>query len=128
MAMSGPDGDGVVLPEGPGGSPRPFDGWCFFHPEAVPERFRSRAVSVSLVPLLPGEARGVLDGRAVAPEVGPEDEAIVRLAAQGLTIHTIARTVGMSLRGVQYRLAGLRERFGVASTAELRVLLARRGL
>lgn len=121
--MSRPEDDPAVAP----GSGATFDGWCVFPPEAVPEQFRSRAVSVSLVPLLPGEAKQVLEGRDVTPDLGPEEEAIARLAAQGLTIRTIARQVGMSHRGVQYRLASLRDRFGVGSTAELRALLARRG-
>jgi DNA-binding NarL/FixJ family response regulator len=83
---------------------------------------------VSLVPLLPGEAKDVLRGEPVHPELEREDEEIARLAAQGLTIGAIAHTVGMSSRGVEYRLAALRQRFGAASTAELRLLLARRGL
>lgn len=102
-------------------------GWLLLSPPAVPERWRHRAVDLCLVPLLPEEAAQALAREPVDPAMDPEDAVLARLLAQGVTIEAIATEVGMSVRGVQYRLAGLRERFGVETTAELRGLLARWG-
>ena len=102
-------------------------GWLFLEADSVPERWRDRAVSVAMVPLLPGEAAQVLAGESAEPEVDETDHLIVALAAEGITIDGIARRIGMSPRGVQLRLARLRDRLRAGSTAELRVLLARRG-
>ena len=101
--------------------------WLFVRPDAVPAQWRDRAVSMSLVPLLPSEASALLQGRAIAPDVDPVVEAVAGLVARGLTVRAIARQLDISSRSVDRYLARLRERFDVGSTAELTAELARRG-
>lgn len=96
-----------------------------FAPDAVPEHWRSRAVPMALVPLLPSEARSILEGPQAT--IAPEDEDLLRLAARGLTGADIARELGISLRSVERRLARLRRDLGVDSTAELAAFLSKRG-
>lgn len=113
------------------GSPQPAgeepQGWLLLSLGAVPERWRHRAVELALIPLLPEEASRTLAGVATHPAIDPEDASLARLLARGLTIEAIAREMDMSVRGVQHRLARLRERLGLQTTAELRALFARSG-
>lgn len=111
--------------EGTDGRGRP-EGWVFVHPDAVPDRWRGRAVPMAAVPLVPGELAGLLGDGAV-PELEPHDERILRLVARGLSARAMARELGVTPRSIQYRLARLRERFEVGSTAELVAEAARRG-
>jgi DNA-binding CsgD family transcriptional regulator len=60
-------------------------------------------------------------------DLDPADENLARLTARGLTVSAMAGRLNLSARSVNRRLARLRERLGVASTAELAVELARRG-
>lgn len=109
--------------------PTPHEGWFFLGPAHVPARWRERAVPVFLVPLLPQEARQVLDGgEPVLPQVGPEEERLLEHIARGRSVAQMAHAEGVSSRGIQHRLSKLRRRFGVVSTSELGALLARRGL
>ncbi len=102
-------------------------GWVFLEPEAVPERWRSRAVEVLLVPLLPEEMDDILaQGRAV-PELDPKDERLAELVASGASLPSIADELGLAPRTVERRVARLRTRFGVGSTAELAALFSARG-
>lgn len=101
--------------------------WLFVQGERVPERWRHRAVPVTLVALLPDEVSEFLDGGSVEPSLDPATRAVARLAARGLTVAAMARDLDMSARSVDRHLARLRERFGVGSTAELAVELAKRG-
>ena len=105
----------------------PPAGWLLLAPDAVPERWRDRGVPMVLVPLLPAEASAVLTGGSAAPVTRPEDEQLLRLAARGEAVGTIARHLHLGTRTVQRRLARYRDEFGVASATELRVELARRG-
>jgi DNA-binding NarL/FixJ family response regulator len=82
---------------------------------------------MALVALLPEELSEILDGELALPALDPEDERILRLAARGRPVSAIARELGVSMRGAQYRLARLRRRFGAQSTSELAVMAARRG-
>jgi DNA-binding NarL/FixJ family response regulator len=102
-------------------------GWMFVSPELVPERLRARSEPVLMVPMLAEEVTAVLDGRRMELGLGPGDERLVALVARGRSVSAIAKELGMSLRGVQRRLAQLRRRFGAGSTAELAAFLSRKG-
>lgn len=104
-----------------------YEGWLFLAKDAVPERWRQRAVGVFLVPLLPHEARAVLEDEEPAPVVSPQDEELLRLAARGLTVDAIASHLHLSARSVQRRLSRLREQFGVTSKHDLAAILSKRG-
>ncbi len=95
--------------------------------DAVPEEWRERAAAMCLVPLLPDEAAELLRNGTTGPRMSPEEIAVARLAAQGLTVEAIAHRLELSVRSVHRRLARLRQRLGVGSTAELAAALARRG-
>lgn len=64
----------------------------------------------------------------VSPEISPDDLAILRLAAAGLTVESIGRRVGLSERTVRRRLHGLCTLLEVDSTIEVVVWAARRGM
>lgn len=100
--------------------------WMIVEPADVPPRWEERAVPVLVVPLLPEEATAILQ-QGQLRAVDPAEERLARLVAQGMTVDAIARALGITSRSVQRRLANLRERLGVGSTAELAVELARRG-
>lgn len=102
-------------------------GWLFLPPDAVPRRWRDRAVDVSLVPLLPDEADRLLAGERLLPSVDHEDERLLMLVARGLSAPSIATELGTAVRTVERRLSRLRESFGVKTTGELAALLAREG-
>jgi DNA-binding CsgD family transcriptional regulator len=102
-------------------------GWVLLPEAAVPERWRSRAIAMWLVPLLPDEAEQILEEGRAEPGMTPAEEAVACLVARGMTVDAIARQLRISPRSVNRRLASLRERIGVASTAELAAALASRG-
>ncbi|MCA1708080.1 MAG: helix-turn-helix transcriptional regulator [Actinobacteria bacterium] len=104
-----------------------YQGWFFFHPSAVPERWRERAVEVLLVPLLPEEVEQVFDGVRAVPQISSEDERLAELVAQGISVPEIAAELDLAPRTVERRLARLREKLGVTTTAELGAFLSRRG-
>lgn len=114
-------------PTGPETAPEAHEGWFFLRPDAVPHQWRNRAVPVLLVPLLPGEAGQLLGGGESLPEIDPEQQRLVGLVARGLSTAAIAHELGITRRSVERRLASLRERLGVRSTAELAALLSRQG-
>lgn len=116
-------------PDGRYALSEPEDGaWVLLPVGEVPEPWRGRARQVALIPLLPEELAAVLSGRAASPALDERDERIARLLTTGASLAEIGRAVGLSPRGVQHRLAALRRRFGVHSTAELAAYLARHGL
>ena len=102
-------------------------GWLFLRSEVVPDRWRDRAQPALLVPLLRGETENLLSEGQVEPEILLRDEPLARLAARGRTAAAIARELGLSRRTVERRLAALRLRLGVDSTAELALVLSQRG-
>jgi LuxR family transcriptional regulator len=79
------------------------------------------------VPLLPQETDQVLESGSARPEMDAEDEALLRLLARGSTVADTARRLGLHIRTVERRLAALRRRLGVSTTAELVRLLSRGG-
>ena len=101
--------------------------WLLLPPSQVPARWANRIVPLALVPLMPAEADEMLAGRLIVPELGREDESLARLAAQGLSAEEIAKRLHMTPRSVYRRLARLRERFSVSTSAELAARLARLG-
>ena len=105
-----------------------FEGWLFVRGDAVPEKWRDRAVAVSLVPLTPGELDAFVspgDSNGFVPE--PGDIELYKLIARGLPAPEIARELGIATRSVHRRLARLRERLDVQTTAQLAAAFARRG-
>ena len=101
--------------------------WVLLATDAVPERWRVRAVAVSLVPLVGDEAADLLGGATVRPQLEPLDERLLGLLAGGETVAGIAVEVGVSQRTVERRLATLRRRLGAESTGALALLAARQG-
>lgn len=99
----------------------------FLSPDDVPPRWRSRAVEVLMVPLLPEEASDVLNRGADQPHLGRDDEELAKLLATGLSATAIASQLGITRRSVQRRVARLRDQVGVRTTGELVSFLARRG-
>lgn len=102
-------------------------GWVLLPADDVPERWQERAIPLVMVPLLDPETGAILDGRPASSSVEDDEARLVRLLANATPIRTIARQLGIGERATQKRLATLRERFGVATTAELSALLAASG-
>lgn len=103
-------------------------GWLFVGATALPERWRSRAIEMFLVPLLPDELAAVLSGTSAStPPVVPAEERLCQLVAAGLSRTAIARSLSVSSRTLDRRLLALRRRFGAESFADLRAALARQG-
>ena len=125
------DGNGSQQPEStqaPEAAPRSGRRvWVLVSDEDVPDRWRDRAVPLSLIPLLPEEADGILRTGWTDALASPEDEAVARLAARGASANEIARELHMTPRSVYRRLARLRERLGARSSAELVARLAEHG-
>lgn len=113
--------------EEPAGDGSDHEAWLVVRGAAAPEPWRSRGRPMTLVPLLPGEAARLLAGRPAQRELTEEDEQLATLSARGLTASQMARELDLSLRATQYRLARMRRRLDVGSTAELAALLSRRG-
>lgn len=105
---------------------RPPDHVLMFVLGEVPDRWRGRARQVSFIPLLPDEVVSVLAGREDAV-VNEGDEALLKLAARGLSAPAIARASGLSIRTVHRRLARLREQLQVETSSELAAELSQRG-
>lgn len=102
-------------------------GWVLLRRDEIPDRWRSRAIEVFLVPLLPGETAEVVTGGAASPEIEAGDEPLVRLLVEGLTATQIARRLDRSTRSVQRRTAQLRDRFGAATNQDFVTFLSKRG-
>lgn len=111
----------------PAASPEGSPAWLLLPPEAVPEPWLSRSREVRLVPLLPEEAVGMLRGGGAPSELTGDELPLARLLARGLSAAAISKELGLSVRTVERRLAHLRDRFGVRSTAELATLFSERG-
>jgi DNA-binding CsgD family transcriptional regulator len=105
-----------------------YEGWLFIADEAVPEKWRGRAVGMSLVPLLPGEMAEFVGDQSADGFIPDErDVALYKLVARGLSANDIARELGIASRSVHRRLARLRERLEVETTSQLAAEFARRG-
>jgi DNA-binding NarL/FixJ family response regulator len=92
--------------------------------EEIPEAWRGRARSLSMIALLPEERRRLLEEGRISPALEPGDQRIVELVARGWGPSRIAAHIGVSTRTVERRLARLRRRFGGRTSAELTALLA----
>jgi DNA-binding CsgD family transcriptional regulator len=103
------------------------EGWLFLSPNLVPDDWRDRSIEMALVPLLAEEAERVLGGHPASPEMSAGESELVKLVAAGASAPEIARSLGISVRSAERRLAELRDRFGAGSSAELVAYLARRG-
>ena len=110
-----------------GDRPQGPEGWLFLSPDAVPEKWRSRAIPMAFILLLPHEAAALSsDVTGGAPQQAEPDE-FLKLVARGLSARVIARHLGISTRSVHRRTARLRDSIGVSSTPELAAELSRRG-
>ncbi len=97
-------------------------------PDLVPERWQGRSVLVALVPLMPVEAEQLLSGGVVVPDLSEEEERLLALVAAGESLTAMAEEFRLSRRGVQHRLARLRDHLSVGSNAQLATLAAARGV
>lgn len=103
---------------------RLFDALLLLPSDAVPERWRPRAVPYCGVWLSADEVAALDihdDGRRHLP---PELRAVLPLVAAGLSANKIADRLHMSSRTVQRRLRQLRRAYGVSWHAELVAALA----
>lgn len=100
--------------------------WLFVSPNALPDRWRDRAVPLFLVPLLPGESTDLLEGQNL-DRLSLDDEIALRLLATGADAQRIAKELHVTVRTVYRKLARLRGTFGVETTTELAAALAARG-
>ena len=103
--------------------------WIFIRESdsEIPDEWSDRGMQVRLLPLTPDETRTLFQEKTLASQLSPGDVEIASLLAIGLSAAAIATRTGKSLRTVHRRLAALRELLQTTSTAELAVLLARRG-
>ncbi len=106
---------------------RQIPGWLILEPADVPDAWKDRARPMALVPLLPDEAKQILEEGAAEPSVAAQDPEFLRLVARGESAGLIARRLALSTRSVHRRLARLRDAMRVSSTAELAAELSRRG-
>ncbi|MGH2711527.1 MAG: hypothetical protein ACRDH9_10040 [Actinomycetota bacterium] len=95
--------------------------------EEPPEQWRDRASPVWLVTLGPDEASDVLAGGRTEPGFDKEEEELLGLVATGMGTTALATRLTISPRTAERRLARLRRRWGVRTTAELAALAAGRG-
>ena len=110
-----------------GQSDNEVPGWVILTPGAIPERWRSRAIPMVLVPLVPSEALQLHSDPSVDEDVPAVLLPLVRLVARGLSAVAIARELGVSPRTVQRRVAQLSQDFDVSTIQQLASELARRG-
>ena len=101
--------------------------WVLVPQDALPERWAHRALPLSLVRLLPGEAEQLLVNGSTAPAMSTEEEDLARLVASGKGAPEIATQLHMTPRSVYRRLARLRKRFGARTSTELAAILAKNG-
>jgi DNA-binding CsgD family transcriptional regulator len=101
--------------------------WLLIPDDALPERWESRAMRLSLVRLLPKEAEQFLEGGVTSPAMSDEEEGLARLVASGMGAPDIATTLHMTPRSVYRRLARMRKRFGARNSTELAAMLAKQG-
>jgi two-component system invasion response regulator UvrY len=101
--------------------------FVFMPPDAVPQGWAERAVTLSLIPLTPEEAQDLMKPQPLFPLLDRSELELLRLVAAGRYVEEIADALSMAPRTVFRRLAQLRRRFGVSSTAELALVLARAG-
>ena len=93
----------------------------------IPEQWRDRAVPVWLLPLTIEETSTLIEETRLRAQLTRADAEIASLLAAGLSPTAIATRTGKSPRTIHRRLAYLRELLNTTSTAELAILLARRG-
>jgi DNA-binding NarL/FixJ family response regulator len=96
--------------------------------ETPPPSFEGRAVPAWIVGFLADEIEDLLAGRAGTTALDAAQLSLARLLSQGLTTHEIAKELRLDPRTVQRQTARLRQRFGVATKAELAVALAEAGI
>lgn len=89
--------------------------------------WRRRATPLWLVSVTPDELSSVIAQRPSGPPLTDEEEELLPLVAAGLGTSAIATRLRVSPRTAERRLARLRRRWNVATTAELAALLAGRG-
>jgi len=118
-------GEGAAVPDGGSG----LVAWLFVSDAVLPERWRDRAVRMSLVPLLPAELSSLLPETDPGGERGlsEADARLAQLVARGRPRREIARTLGISVRTLDRRLMVLRQLLGADSLAGLTAELGRRG-
>jgi DNA-binding CsgD family transcriptional regulator len=102
-------------------------GWLFLQPDRLPDRWRHRARPAVYVPLLAQELDELLDGHLSGPALTSAEERLAALVADGRSVQAIARELGLAHRTIERRIAALRDRLGVRSSADLALALCARG-
>lgn len=101
--------------------------WVLVNLEALPDRWKGRAVPLALVGLLPEEARQFIKGEIPRVKLDRDDEELARLAARGVAVDDIASALHLTSRSVYRRLARLRRQFEARTNAELASRLTKYG-
>ncbi len=101
--------------------------WVLVNLEALPDRWKGRAVPLALVGLLPEEARQFIRGELPRVKLDRDDEELARLAARGVAVDDIASALHLTSRSVYRRLARLRRQFEARTNAELASRLTKFG-
>jgi DNA-binding NarL/FixJ family response regulator len=91
------------------------------------EAWLRRATPLWLLSVTPDELSSVMGERPSVPPLTDDEEELLPLVAAGLGTSEIATRIRVSPRTAERRLARLRHRWNVSTTAELAALLARRG-
>lgn len=101
--------------------------WVLVNLDALPDRWKGRAVPLALVGLLPEEARQFIKGEVPRVSIARDDEELARLAARGVGVDDIASALHLTSRSVYRRLARLRRQFDARTNAELASRLTKYG-
>lgn len=101
--------------------------WVLVNLDALPDRWKGRAVPLALVGLLPDEARQFIKGEIPRVRLARDDEELARLAARGVGVDDIASALHLTSRSVYRRLARLRREFDARTNAELASRLTKYG-
>lgn len=101
--------------------------WVLVNLDALPERWKGRAVPLALVGLLPEEARQFIKGEIPRAKLDRDDDELARLAARGVAVDDIADALHLTSRSVYRRLARLRRQFDARTNAELASRLTKFG-
>src|SRR5688572_22690991 len=103
--------------------PGPIRAWLLVDQEPA-GWWRHRATPLWLLSVTPDELTTLIAQRPSGPPLPREEEELLPLVAAGLGTRAIATRLGVSPRTTERRLARLRRRWKVATTAELATLLA----
>lgn len=102
--------------------------WVVLEREGVPDEWLHRVSSLAVLRLVPHEIARLLDCASSGEALSAQDRELADALLAGRSVPAIARSLGISPRSVQRRIARLRDRLSVTSTEQLVAALVRMGL